>query len=698
MGLYYSLTLVNAAISLAVAGAVYWRNRRQLVGPLFAATMVVTALWLVGFAHYFVPLKPATALVWAKFTLTVAILTSPLYFHTVAALVERTQRLRWWITGAYAAGALLVLLAWTGPLVTGVRAVPYMAHYVQLEGAWRWPFAAHMVFWPWCACGILAYAARQAVGYRRNQLVYLIVAWATTFLTTSSIILPLEFGAELPPAGFFVLPVNLALLAYVLARARLADYHAVFARLTLHAVTLLVVSAVSLMFVVTVTLLKPDFLNAQQILFVVLLVVGVGFALGATQPRLLPRAERMMQERLFGRRYGYQDVLADLVKQLSRMPTIDHVLGKVGSTLHTQMRVSRALIYTQDPLTGHYRLRAHAGMTLEQAAHIQGLADNCAVLQWLRENDDVLVRDELPKLANVSGAAALKTELDHLGVAVCVPMPLDDALVGMLAIGEKANRDMFFISDLKLLETLATEVALAVKYRRMEEQLLRQNKLVELGTIAAGVAHEIRNPLASIKTFAQLMPDRMDDPDFKNHFSKLVISDVDRITKVVESMLAFSRPSQVTVDEYTTGELVEEAALLLRPRLKNKRVELSKQFHEQPVVKVDKQQILQVLINLLSNAADAVPEQGKISVGTGTGWMNSDKNQPCAVIEITDNGPGIPSAHLPRLFDPFFTTKHDGTGLGLSISQKIVRDHGGVIRVSTVEGKGTTFQVSLPLS
>ena len=114
-------------------------------------------------------------------------------------------------------------------------------------------------------------------------------------------------------------------------------------------------------------------------------------------------------------------------------------------------------------------------------------------------------------------------------------------------------------------------------------------------------------------------------------------------------------------------------------------------------MKVDKQQILQVLINLLSNAADAVAEQGKISVGTGTGWMNSDKNQPCAVIEVTDNGPGIPSANLPRLFDPFFTTKHDGTGLGLSISQKIVRDHGGVIRVSTAEGKGTTFQVSLPL-
>ncbi len=536
MLLYYSLVLINAAISLAVAGAVYWRNRRQPVGPLFAATMVVTALWLVGFAHYFEPQKPAAALTWARFTLMMAIFTSPLFFHTIATLADRAKTLRWWIAGSYGLAALLTGLDWLGSLVTGLRAVPAMAHYVQLHSVWQWLFAAHIAVWPWFACGILIHTARQAVGYRRNQFVYLIVAWATTFLTTSSILLPAEFGFHMPPFGFFVLPVNFALLGYVLARARLADFHAVFARVTLHAVTLLVVSAVSLMFIATMTLLRPGFLNAEQILFLVVLVVGVGLALAASQPRLLPRAERMMQERLFGRRYGYQDSLAELVKQLSRLPTIDHVLGKVAATLHTQMRVSRALIYTQDPLTGQYRLRAQGGMNLEQSANIQGLADNDPIMQWLRDKKDSLVGDELPKMADVSGATALRADLARLGVTLCVPMLLDDALVGMLAVGEKTSREMFFISDMRLLEMLATEVALAVKYRRMEEQMLRQNKLVELGTIAAGMAHEIRNPLASIKTFAQLLPDRMHDPDFVN-FGKLVISDVDRITKVVETML-----------------------------------------------------------------------------------------------------------------------------------------------------------------
>jgi polar amino acid transport system substrate-binding protein len=208
--------------------------------------------------------------------------------------------------------------------------------------------------------------------------------------------------------------------------------------------------------------------------------------------------------------------------------------------------------------------------------------------------------------------------------------------------------------------------------------------------------------LASIKTFAQLLPTKADDPEFKNEFSRLVVKDVERITKVVETMLAFARPPEVKVANYSAAELVEEAVLLVQSRLKSKSIELTKQFHEQPVLRVDKQQILQVLVNLLNNAVDALPEHGKIRVATGVRVMEDAQegngSRRYGVIEVADNGPGIPAAVRNRLFDPFFTTKKEGTGLGLSISQKIARDHGGIITVSSIEGKGTTFQVNLPLN
>jgi signal transduction histidine kinase len=199
-----------------------------------------------------------------------------------------------------------------------------------------------------------------------------------------------------------------------------------------------------------------------------------------------------------------------------------------------------------------------------------------------------------------------------------------------------------------------------------------------------------------------LLPDQIDDPEFKQEFSKLVLKDVDRITKVVESMLAFARPAQVTIAEHKATELVEEALLLVQSRFKTKRIELTREFHEDPALRVDRQQILQILVNLLSNAAEALPEHGKIRVATGVRTLEPEHSgngaERYAVIEVADNGPGIPTLVRNRIFDPFFTTKKEGTGLGLSISQKIARDHGGIITVSSVEGKGTTFQVNLPLA
>jgi signal transduction histidine kinase len=369
--------------------------------------------------------------------------------------------------------------------------------------------------------------------------------------------------------------------------------------------------------------------------------------------------------------------------------------------VHSQIQVSRVLIFMQDVFTGNYKLRAESGLGPQDDPEALELKEDTGIVKWLSGNTDTLVREEMARRVAPVTRQHLETELDQLKVNVCVPMILDNRLVGLIGIGEKLSRDMFFVSDLRLLETLATEVALAAKYRRMEDEVSRKSRLVELGTIAAGVAHEIRNPLASIKTFAQLMPERMEDPEFKNEFSKLVLKDVDRITKVIESMLAFARPSQMIISEHAANDLVEEAILLVQPRLKSKRVDLTREFHGNMVINVDKHQILQVLVNLLSNAVDALPQQGKIRVVTGVSQRNlgggGNGDKPFAVIEVSDNGPGIPAAVRSRLFDPFFTTKKEGTGLGLSISQKIARDHGGAITVSSVEGKGTSFQINLPL-
>jgi signal transduction histidine kinase len=694
---YYYLVLLNAVACSAFGLTVFVKNRYVLVGPTMGTAMGMLAVWLGCFAQYFRPMPFAVAMIWARLTLTSAIIVQPLLLYALCALCDRVRPMRWWVVASCVSALCALWFLWWHHAIIGLKHAPFMDHYIVYKRA----LSVHLVLWQLLGAGVLIYSARRAVGYKHTQLVYSTVAWLIVFLTAHLTILPLEYNVNIQPFGFLILPFNLAMLAYVTSKTRLADYNAVIARMLLYSVTIAVTAGITLIFLGSLAMFAPGFMNQGQLILAFMLSMAISAGLTVGLPKLLPRAERMMQERMFGRRYGYQDALSGLVRELSILPTIDQVLSTVATTLHSQMQISRALILLQDPLSGDYKLQAESGLGSEDEVETLVLHEDAVVIKWLQEKRDELVRDEVVRRVPQRERELLEAEMDLLKVALCVPMILDGRLVGLIGLGEKLSRDMFFVSDLRLLETLATEVALAVKYRRIEDEAFRKNRLAELGTIAAGVAHEIRNPLASIKTFAQLMPERVSDPEFRNEFGKLVLKDVDRITKVIESMLAFARPAQVNIKEQPANELVEEAILLVQPRLKAKRIELTRAFHGNPIVKVDKHQILQVLVNLLSNAADALQDRGRVRVATGLTQLDiatgGNGNRNFGVIEVSDNGPGIPAAVRSRLFDPFFTTKKEGTGLGLSISQKIVRDHGGTITVSSVEGKGTTFQINLPV-
>ena len=697
---YYYLVLTNAAVALGAAAAAYWRNRFHAMGPLFGLSLFWLAVWLVGFAQYFVPRSEPAELLWARITLMASIINHPFIGHAVCAFVGKSQRLKWWLWLLYLVTGLLVVLLWNGQLITGLRQIPQMDHYVAYNRQlYPWLSAYYMAV---ILFGLIVWAlsARQQTGYRRMQMVYFILAWTFIGGTTNWVILPIEYGINMQPIGFFVMPVSMAFLTYVLAKTRVADYNIVIARALLFTVMLLVVVVLCLIFVGGLVVLAPGFMDQKQVVLTVVLMMVIGLVLSIILPWFLPQAERLMQERLLGGRLEYQEALTSLTKEVGRESTIDQLLEKVAVTIHEQMQLSRVLVLIQDPISAEYQVLSQVGVKASELTNALNLPENGSVVRWLREHKDVLVRDELARSAAPRIWVELSGELNQLQASVCVPMILNEGLTGLFVLGEKLNRDMFFVSDLRLLSTLATEVAMGVRFRRMEDQAVRNNKLVALGTIAAGVAHEIRNPLASIRTFAQLLPSSHNDPEFRDEFSKLVLQDVDRITKVIQSMLSFARPATMNIATHTAEELIDEALTLVQPRLRGKQIEVSKQLPHQLTLSVDKQQILQVLLNILNNAVDALSNGGAIRITTGMlplANKNNSSEPSLAIIEIADNGPGVPAAARPRLFDPFFTTKPEGTGLGLSISQKIVRDHNGFISVSSVEGMGTAFQIHLPL-
>ena len=243
--------------------------------------------------------------------------------------------------------------------------------------------------------------------------------------------------------------------------------------------------------------------------------------------------------------------------------------------------------------------------------------------------------------------------------------------------------------------------------KRLEQQIRRSDRLASLGTLSAGMAHEIKNPLVSIKTFAQLLPERYQDSDFRETFSNLIGHEIDRIDSLVNQLLRFARPAKPLLKPMHVHEILEKSLMLIGHRLYQKEIKLTRSWNaEVDTIRADADQLEQVFLNFFLNAMDAMKRDGELMVATeihsAEEWMASvtaRRGEVNEILRVTvrDNGEGIRNEDIPHVFDPFFTTKDYGTGLGLSVVHGIIQEHGGQIEVESELSKGTAFHILLPL-
>jgi len=243
--------------------------------------------------------------------------------------------------------------------------------------------------------------------------------------------------------------------------------------------------------------------------------------------------------------------------------------------------------------------------------------------------------------------------------------------------------------------------------KRLELQIRRSDRLASLGTLSAGMAHEIKNPLVSIKTFAQLLPERYQDSDFRETFSNLIGHEIARIDSLVNQLLRFARPAKPVLKPMHVHEVLEKSLLLVGHRLYQKDIKLTRSWEANvDTIRADADQLEQVFLNFFLNAMDAMKTTGELNVRTeirgDEDWVSAltqtnGKAHEILRITIRDTGEGIRAEDIPHVFDPFFTTKDYGTGLGLSVVHGIIQEHGGQIEVESELKKGTAFHILLPL-
>lgn len=242
------------------------------------------------------------------------------------------------------------------------------------------------------------------------------------------------------------------------------------------------------------------------------------------------------------------------------------------------------------------------------------------------------------------------------------------------------------------------------RIKELEKEKNQAQRLASLGEMAAGMAHEIKNPLVSIKTFAELLPEKYDDPEFRYSFSRIVSGEIERINKLLQDLFTFSREVQLYYSEVNLEDLLEEVLLLLSPQINSQGIDVFKEYSgEIYMVKADKDQLRQALFNICLNSVQAMPCGGILKIkiippaeSFEKGIQDFLPNHKIKIV-IQDTGEGIPLEQQDKVFDPFFTTKAEGMGIGLSISHKIITAHGGSLQF-TSDSRGTTFEIFLPSS
>ena len=298
--------------------------------------------------------------------------------------------------------------------------------------------------------------------------------------------------------------------------------------------------------------------------------------------------------------------------------------------------------------------------------------------------------------------------------AFVVPLITRSKVIGVMATdgveGKGVPKD-----SREILEIFAPQIAIAIEnaklYKNLQDKmeelkrsqalLSRAEKFSFLGNLAARLAHEIKNPMTAIGTFIQLLPHRYDDEEFRRDFYQVAMEETMRVNNLITELLDLVRPKESHFAYGDLHDLIEKTVLLVSPQAKEKRIQIKRQYGETAEqIWMDSEKMKQVMLNLVSNALEFTPQDGKIEITTK--YHSEDGDLRSVSIEVGDNGVGIQPSDMNKVFEPYFTTKHkssihQGTGLGLPITYQHVQDHRGTIELKSKVNEGTTFLITIPV-
>ncbi len=587
-------------------------------------------------------------------------------------------------------------LSFTGQIVASLGRDAIMFNY----GRFYPLFSTYLVGYMLMGLLVLVQTYRRSVGIDRLQVKYCLLGmfFTASLGLVNNLFLPMAGVSQFNWLGPTVTVIMLGFTAYSIVRHRLMDINIVLQKGTTYSLLMLLLFVPSLLVIILSQRIFFDNIDYLFTVVIVFLLIVVVFFFN----RIRPSTEKAVEQLLFRGRYDYRETLGKFSKAMVSILDLQSLSRRIVETITQTMGVEKASLFLWNEEKGGYSL--FESKNVKMPASTPFLSKSDPLPHYLQKIGEIVIREELAKGTNLPEINDVVNKMSLIEAEVSIPFISKGQLIGMINLGYKFNKDIYSHEDIELLSTLANQTAIAIENGRLYEDLKksksyirRADRLASLGTLTAGLAHEIRNPLVAIKTLTQLLPERIDDEEFRNQFLQIASGEVDRISSLVTELLEFARPSDPKLELEDINSILDGMILLVSTETKKKQIDITKDYSSDvPSIQVDREQIKQVFLNILLNGIEATSENGKITVRTR--YFMKPGGEPYAQIEFADTGCGIPEEYIEEIFNPFFTTKSTGSGLGLSISNQIIQDHRGYIDVESRLGKGSSFFINLPVN
>jgi len=692
-------SFLNFIAGLLLAFAVVLRGRKNQLSRRFGFFALSVGIWSAAYFLWQISQDAERALFLSRLLMVAAYFVPITFLHFVVHLCG--ERKPWWIRFGYCITLVFIAFNFTPYMVREVKPA-FEFHFWPRAGS---GFALYLVFfviYTGEAVLLLHRQARASSGARATQLWHIFFATLVGF-TGGATNFPLWYDIPVPPLGNALVFIYLVTVANAVSRYQLplATYD------FMHAAVYMGMSAtVSIFFVLSfvvvsslqgVTLSSPDLLNTF------LLGMGVSLFFFWIVPRLKEGTDRILSQTYLRKRIGPRNRLKELAEQICTISIEQEIFDTTAREIAGAMDFAHLGIFIRGEFTESYVLRAQVGWG-RGGYTLGSLAGDTRLVRVLAQRQAPIIFDgsevELPSEDLEDIEQTRKT----MPFEAAFPILTEGYLLGVLILSPRESRERYTEIDFSLLEAICLQLGVTLRARQLERRASQTEKLISLGTLAAGLAHELRNPLVSIQTFSALLKERGHDPEFQQEFGAIMQRDVGRIASIVENVAAFAENSTVPFAPVKIEEVLAGVAEIARPELLRTGVQFRvDQPGDLPPVHANYSQLLQVFLNLLQNAIHALAGRpdGRITV---TVMLRADDvPKPMLYITVADNGPGIDPALLNRVFEPFTTTKSTGDqpsrrgmGLGLAIVRRIIQYHQGAIDVTSELGKGTTFHVYLP--